>query len=275
MRGALSGCRIVVPESRDLDLFVGMLERHGAATIRCPLVTIHDVEDATPVETWLQRLASGRHDDLIFLTGEGVTRLIGFAHRAGLEEGVLAGMARARKIVRGPKPTRALRAVGLSPELVAEAPTTDGVIATLTGLDLEGRTVGVQLYPGSPDALVQFLTNAGAQADPIQCYRYASDVEDARVSEVIRLMAAGDVDLIAFTSTPQIRRLQEVARQAGLEPELAQAMERTRIAAIGPVTAEAVEKVGWRVSISPPDSFHLKPLITEMIAEFGRQSPAA
>ena len=36
--GDLAGKRILVPESRDLDLFAGMMEQHGAETIRCPLV---------------------------------------------------------------------------------------------------------------------------------------------------------------------------------------------------------------------------------------------
>ena len=34
--GGLEGRRIVVPESRELDLFVSMLERQGATAIRCP-----------------------------------------------------------------------------------------------------------------------------------------------------------------------------------------------------------------------------------------------
>jgi uroporphyrinogen-III synthase len=53
----LQGRRIAVPESRELDLFAGMLERQGAVAIRCPLVSIHDVEDAAPVQVWLKRLA--------------------------------------------------------------------------------------------------------------------------------------------------------------------------------------------------------------------------
>src|SRR5215207_2907238 len=98
MSGALSGRRIVVPESRELDLFVSMLERQGATAIRCPMVTIHDAEDPAPVEAWLRRLAESGHDTLVFMTGEGVVRLLRFARLAGMEEGVVEGMRQATKI---------------------------------------------------------------------------------------------------------------------------------------------------------------------------------
>ena len=43
--GALNKLNILVPESRELDLFAGMLEAHGAKAVRCPLVQIVDLED--------------------------------------------------------------------------------------------------------------------------------------------------------------------------------------------------------------------------------------
>lgn len=154
MGNSLKGRCILVPQSRELDLFASMIEREGAGTLRCPLVAMRDVEDAAPIEQWLGRLSRCEHDDLILLTGEGVTRLIGFACRFGIEREVLEGMRRARKIVRGPKPTRALRNVGLSPEVIADLPTTEGIVEALRRLDLNDRRVGVQLYPESPDTLI-------------------------------------------------------------------------------------------------------------------------
>ena len=268
MAQPLAGRRIVVPETRELDLFAQMLERQGAETVRSPLVSIRDVEDAAPVEAWLRRLAEGAFDDLVLFTGEGVTRLVGFAERAGIKPAVIEGFGRARKMVRGPKPTRALRVVGLAPDLTSEAPTTDGLIATLSGLDLKGRRIGVQDYPDNPGTLVAFLERAGAKPDPVLCYAYASQEDDAKVQSLIRQLEAGEVDLIAFTSSSQIRRLLDVARRAQLEGELRHGMDRTRIAAVGPVTAEAVEKAGWRATIVPQTSFHLKPFVAEIAAAF-------
>ncbi len=126
MGDALIGRRIVVPETRELDVFARMLEQHGAITIRCPMVAINDVVDAAPVVAWLRRFTSDPPNDLILMTGEGLGRLVGFARRAGLEEAFMAALARVRKITRGPKPVRRLRALGLQPDLAAEPPTTAG-----------------------------------------------------------------------------------------------------------------------------------------------------
>jgi len=258
----LEGRRVAVPESRELDLFTRMLERNGAVAIRCPLVSIHDVEDVAPVEDWLGRLIAGEHDILVLYTGEGLTRLLGIAARKGIEADVVAALSRTFVVARGPKPAKVLRGIGLIPDLMAEAPTTAGLMHTLATLDLAGKRVGVQLYPGGEDALSEFLHQAGAQEDKVLCYRYASDEEDGRVLRFIETLVSEAVDLIAFTSTAQVRRLQEVARRFGREAELDAAMRRTLIAAVGPVTAQAVEKAGWPVGAMPEDSFHLKPLVT-------------
>src|SRR5216683_1985472 len=86
---------------------------------------------------------------IVLLTGEGLRRLLAVARRAAIDAPVIAALGRLRTIVRGPKPVRALREIGLAPGLIAQAPTTEGVIATLEGEALTGRRVGVQLYPGN------------------------------------------------------------------------------------------------------------------------------
>lgn len=262
----LGGRRILVPESRELDLFARMLEERGAEAVRCPLVTIRDLDDPAPVEAWLQRLAAGNFDDLVLLTGEGLRRLLGVAQRAGIEAATVAALKRLRTITRGPKPARVLRTLGLAPGIAAETPTTEGVIASLRREALAGRRVGVQLYPGNPNALLlDFLRGAGAAADPVLPYRYASDAEAAQVEDAIRGMAAGTYDAIAFTSTPQLARLQEIAKQRGIEAELRDGLARLRIAAVGPVVASAIEKLGFTVAAMPATSFHMKPLVGALI----------
>jgi uroporphyrinogen-III synthase len=271
MSQRLANLTVLVPESRELDLFAGMLEGEGARTVRCPLVTILDLEDATEAEAWLGRLSGGTFDDLILLTGEGLRRLLGIAGRAGTRDSVVTAIGKLRTIIRGPKPAKALREVGLPPTVSAAAPTTEGVIATLAGLDLKGHTVAVQLYPGNPNApLLEALAAAGATADAIVPYRYASDAETEAVADAIRAMAAGEIDVIAFTSTPQLERLVGVARERGLEAELEQGLGRTRIAVAGPVVGEKIKEMGFAIAAMPESNFHMKPLVNAIAAALGR-----
>ena len=131
----MSGRRIALPESRELDRLAGMLEAEGAETLRCPLLAIKDTPDPGPVQDWLGRFP---FDDLVLYTGEGLRRLHGFARRFDIEAGFLDGLRGARKITRGPKPERALRELGLKSGVRAETPTTEGLIATLSALELRG-----------------------------------------------------------------------------------------------------------------------------------------
>lgn len=151
MAETLQGKRIALAEARELDLLAGMLEREGASVVRCPLVAINDAPDAAPIEAWLGRIIAGKCDDVIFYTGEGMRRLVGFADRAGLKADFIAALKRVRKITRGPKPVKALREQGLEPDLTASAPTTDGLIATLSQQSMSGRTVGLQIYGQDPN----------------------------------------------------------------------------------------------------------------------------
>ena len=221
MTQELSGRRIVVPETRELGQLLRMLEERGADTVPCPMIAIRDTLDAAPVEAWLRRFANGTCDDLVLMTGEGLRRLLGFARRLDLEPAFLAALGATCKITRGPKPVRALREIGLATDLPADEPTTEGVIAALGRQNLRGHRIGVQLYPGNAnERLLKFLEEAGAEADPVLPYVYASEADDARVLAVIAEMAAGQIDAIAFTSAPQVRRFRDVARAFGREEEL-------------------------------------------------------
>jgi uroporphyrinogen-III synthase len=263
----LTGRTIAVPETRELDLFAALLERRGAQVLRCPLVAIRDQPDPQPVLTFLRRFAEGACDDLILLTGEGLRRLHSclVQHEPDLEPAFLQQLAKVRKITRGPKPARALRELGLKPDIAAQVPTTAGVIAALAPIafSLEGRSCGVQLYGDEPNLpLIEFLQRCGAGVLSVAPYRYADSAEDAAVLELLARIEHGGIDAIAFTSTPQVRRLIAV----GGEARVSAALRHTHVAAVGPVVAAALARHGITVQSMPADSFFMKPLTSAIEA---------
>ena len=264
--GPLRGRVIALPETRELDRLATLLEAEGARAWRCPLVAILDAPDAAPVEAWVRELAAGKLDDLVFLTGEGLRRLLATSDRLGLRAEVIAALGRARKITRGPKPARALKDVGLGPDIAAAVPTSRGVMDELAPLDLRGRRVGVQLYGQEPNhELRAFLEGKGAQVSVVAPYIYAPASDAAKVVELVGEMAAGRVDAIAFTSASQIDRLVEVARTNGLDEALAKSWARVRVAAIGPIAAEALRRHGIDPAIQPEKAFVMKRLVSAIV----------
>ena len=274
--GPLAGRTIALPETRELDRLARLLEDEGARTLRCPLVAILDAPDARPVEAWVRALAAGEFDDLIFLTGEGLRRLAAVAARVGLGGEIVAALGRARTITRGPKPARALHDLGLSPTLPAAVPTSRGIIEALEPLDLRGRRIGVQLYGTEPNRpLVEFLERAGARVRVVAPYVYATASDAARVAALIATLADGGVDAIAFTSASQVDRLWQVAREGGLEERLARGLDRVRVAAIGPVVADALGARRTRIDIMPDKSFVMRRLVNAIVEAMGAPPVAA
>ena len=256
---------VALPETRQLNVLAELLERRGASVVRCPMVAILDSPDADSVIGWIRRFIEVPMDLFIIYTGEGVERLLKFADRAGLTDEFVAALARTRKLARGPKPGRALRKVNLKPDIVASAPTTDGVIETLNTLALKGARVGVQLYGSDPnDALMNYLASRSPTVDCVAPYVYASEVDDAQVADLIGRMSTGEIDAIAFTSKSQVDRLRRLARRSGLQHALDTALARMTVAAIGPVVAEQLRGVGVRVDVMPQKAWFMKPLVTEL-----------
>ena len=269
----LAGRTIAIPETREIDIFAAMLERRGARVVRCPLVAIRDAPDPAPVLKWVRELIQGSFDDLILLTGEGLRRIFSCIERnePALKDPFTAALGRLRKITRGPKPARALRELGMKPEIAAEHPTTDGVIASLESLDLKGRRFGVQLYGTEPNRpLVGFLESAGATVSTVAPYVYADAADDAVVLDLLKRIEAREIDAIAFTSTPQVERLFAVASAS----TIVEALKKTVVAAVGPVVADTLAKHGIQARVMPEESFFLKPLTSVLEEALAGNGPA-
>ncbi|MBA6420413.1 uroporphyrinogen-III synthase [Pseudomonas sp. 5Ae-yellow] len=265
----LRGRRIALPESRELDLFADMLTKRGSDVLRCPLVSIHDAPNSAPVLAWMQELIAQPFDQLIFLTGEGLRRMVALAERQGgsLRDDFVTALAPIPKLTRGPKPGAALRNIGLKADRVAVSPTTEGVIETLKAENLAGQRIGVQLYGTDPNLkLVAFLQQAGALVSTVSPYIYADDVEDARVDQLIDALLAAEVDAVAFTSATQVRRLFQIARRREQgDAQLLAALRRLKVAAVGPVVRDELLAYGVQVDLMPESSFFMKPLVRELV----------
>jgi len=266
----LAGKVVAVPEARQLDVLANLLERRGAAVLRCPLVGIVDSPDEAGVVGWIERLVATPTDLVVFYTGEGVQRLVGFARRSGHEKALLAALGRTPKLTRGPKPKRALKALELESEYSATEPTTAGMIETANGIGTQLRRVALQLYSQEQDRqLADYFQQRGAVVDAVAPYAYASKADDERVAALIEELSAGRVDAIAFTSKAQVQRLLELAQKRGLEAALRSGFERTKVAAIGPVVAAELESARIRVDTMPEESYSMKPLVTSVCELLG------
>jgi uroporphyrinogen-III synthase len=275
MADRLNGYRILILETREEAQFSRLLAEQGADVLQCPMFTIHDAPDPAPIEAWIRRFIAAPFDDLVLTTGEGMRRLMKVARRLELERDFIAALASARKFVRGPKPGRALRVIGLEPQVTTEKPTSEGLAEMLSRVDLRGHRVGLQLYPDKDHrALIGAITALGAEVDSVAPYVYDAQAADTNIVTAIDEMARGTIDAIALTSSGQVRRLIEVAQAHGCEDRLREALQRTPIASVGPVVSDELKSRGLRADISPAnDAYFMKPLISAMASALGKSAP--
>jgi len=275
MADRLNGYRILILESREEAQFSRLLAEQGADVVQCPMFTIHDAPDPKPIEAWIRRFIEKPCDDLVLMTGEGLRRLIKVARRMDVEQDFVTALGSPRKFARGPKPGRALREIGLEPQMTTEKPTSEGIAEMLARVDISGHRVGLQLYPDKDHgALIGAITAQGAKVDTVAPYVYDAQAADANIVTAIDEMARGRIDAIALTNLGQVRRLFEVARARQCEAQLRDGLARTPIASVGPVVSEELKSHGLRADISPAnDAYFMKPLISAMAAALGKTPP--
>ncbi len=262
----LDGLTIALPETREIERMAGILQEAGATIFRCPLVALMDPPDFAAVDSWLDEFAKVGFDDLILLTGEGLRRLMARARGLGIFDSVLNQLKQTRKITRGGKPARVLHELGLAPDIAVSPPTSQGVAEALGAFSLHQRRVGLQLYGTDPnDYLVNFLKGAGAHVATVAPYAQAPASDAKLVQDLIGALAAGKIDVIAFTSAVQVDRLWQIGMDSGLESDLRTGLERSRVAAMGPIVAESLQARNVRVDILPKDRFVMKRLTDAIV----------
>jgi uroporphyrinogen-III synthase len=275
MADRLNGYRILILETREEAQFSKLLAEQGADVVQCPMFTIHDAPDPAPVEAWIRRAIDQPFDDLVLMTGEGLRRIMKLARTRGLDQALVAALAKSRKFTRGPKPGKALREISLEAQQTTEKPTTEGVIEMLGKLDLKGHRLGLQLYPDKDhSALTGALSAQGAEVDTVLPYVYDPKVADANIVAAIDDMAEGRIDSIALTNLGQVRRLIEAAKAHGSEAKLHAGLERTLIASVGPAVSGELAAHGLRTDIAPAeDAYFMRPLISAMAAALAEKKP--
>lgn len=275
MADRLNGYRILILETREEAQFSRLLTEQGADVLQCPMFTIHDAPDPAPIEAWIRRAIERPLDDLVLMTGEGLRRLMKVVRRIGVEADFVTSLGNTRKFARGPKPGRALREIGLEPQMTTEKPTSEGVAEMLSKLALSGHRLGLQLYPDKDHAtLIGAIKAQSAEIDPVLPYVYDAQAADANIVTAIEEMARGRIDAIALTSSGQVRRLIEVAQAHKCEAQLRDGLERTPIASVGPVVSDELKAYGLRTDIYPAnDAFFMKPLISAMATTLAKAPP--
>lgn len=264
----LSGRTIAITEHRFEPELTRLIERRGGRVISCPLLEECPVEDLPALDAFVREVIEPGLDMMVFFTGVGFRFLHERAVALGEGEAFLEALRRTRVVARGPKPQSALRKLGLGVDLAPEDPTSEGLLELLGQEDLSGKRVGVQLYGTPNESFCARLESWVARLRTVQVYEYRAVSDTGRVGDFIARLLSGEVDVVTFTSAPQISALFGHAARIGRDEDLVRAMRETlTVAAIGRVTNRALEERGLGARIIPEAS-KMAPMVEAIARHF-------
>lgn len=256
--------RVAILESRLGQQMVELVTKHGGQPFHAPaLAEIPDV-DQSYIAMLVSDLQSRPAKIAIFQTGVGTRALFKATDALGLTEKLLALLANALVVVRGPKPTAALRSRGVRIDLNAKEPfTTAEVLEALQAVPLAGERVIVQRYGMTNVELEEALKVRGAEVIEIPTYRWSLPEDTKPLIELMDALEHSQIDAVAFTNAAQVYNLFAVAEELGRADSLRSSLKRTLVASIGPVSSRALKHFGVTVGLesSPPK---LGPLISAL-----------
>lgn len=113
-------------------------------------------------------------------------------------------------------------------------------------MGLDGRRVVVTRRPEQAGRLAEALRGVGAEVIELPTIRIEPPESWADVDASIRMLAAGEFEWVAFTSANAV---QWFFSRLGCMP--ADALGRTKVAAVGPATRAALEDAGVQVALVP------------------------
>jgi uroporphyrinogen-III synthase len=273
----LWGRTIAFLEARRSAEVAHLVTMQGGTPLVAPALREVPAADPAPLDRWLDRLAAGGFDLVLFLTGVGCQALLDRARDTGRIDGVLAGLAGSRVIARGPKPVHVLKQRDVRVDFVPPEPnTSDELLAELADWDLNAKSVGLQLYGGETPFLQRLragLAALGARVDEVSPYTWAGPADHSAIMGMIDACVTGRVDALAIFSGSQIHNLFAIAEENDRGNALRDALNRPQllVAAVGPVAAEAIRSLGVKVDVKPehPKMGHL---ILALGSAFRRQS---
>lgn len=252
MPGPSTGRTVAITEHRFENEFRTLVERHGATVISCPLLEERPVGNHPELGRFLDHLIAGDLDTMVFFTGVGVRFMAAAAGSRGRLDAFVAALDRLRVAARGPKPRAALRELGRGVDLAPDPPTSAGLLDMFRGVGVRGERIGVQLYGRPNPDFIAGLEAEGAIVTTVHVYDYAPASDRERVLGFIRTLLDADVDVVTFTSAPQVGSLFEAAESAGFSDALAARLNGPiAVAVIGEVAESALARRGIHARIRP------------------------
>ena len=251
----LFGKSIVV--TRKGDQAEGMIERLGelgAEPVFFPVIETVAPEDWATLDEALNNIS--RYDGLIFTSVNGVRF---FFQRLKEIQQDIRNLKNLRVYTIGPKTAGSVRDLGICVDVVPEDFVAESLIESIGKEKITGQRFLIPRAAVAREVLPKTLREMGAQVDIAPAYQ--TILPKPKSDAFSKRLQSGDIDVLTFTSSSTVKNFLELTGKSLFEE-----IKKTRIACIGPITAETAKNAGLNVDILPKE--YTVPALLEAIEDY-------
>ena len=244
------GIVITRPE-RQADDLARLLIAEGAHPIAFPTIKIVPPVSWQELDESIDKLTT--YDWLIFTSANGVQFFFERLREKNKDVRDLKGI---KICCIGPATARQIEDKGIKVDLVPKQFIAEGILQAFTTLDVKGSKILIPRAAKARDVLPEGLKKLGASVDVVTTYQTINS--GRKKEELAALIYDNKVNVVTFTSSSTVTNFMEIMGHDFKLPV------KINVACIGPVTAAAAKKAGFKVDISQ-DEYTMEGLVQSLI----------
>ncbi len=240
---ALQGQRILITRPPEqAAAWIAYFQSLGASTYHCPLITIQPELTSSALHSALERLES--YSYLVVSSTNTVQLLLQALHSK--QRDPRTALAHLRLVAVGPQTSAALATATQQEVVHPEVYQAENLVQMLIEMGIQDQSLLYLRAQGAREVLASQLREAGARVEEVVLYQTQAP-DPASLLPIIHWLENEELDILTFASASAVTHFAEA-----VPLPLWQAVSgRLKIAALGPITAQAVQDKLGQAAILP------------------------
>lgn len=231
-----------------------LIEQRGGVPYYIPAIEIKGLSEFSAVKKFITEMQKQKVDFVIFMSTNGVKYLFSAAESLKQTGELQQGLAKTFVIAIGPRTAQELEAYCVTVSLVPEKYSSEGLIESLQGKDLGGKTVRIPRTTNATPLLTDKLREMSVDVEEVYVYESGLPVDEGLKQRFFEDLVGGRIDAIVFGSGLSAKNIFKMLTEKASMDELCRVIrDKVTTVAIGPTTAQALQELGVRVDVVPED----------------------
>ena len=249
---SLAGKTVAITRpQQDAEETANLVSRLGGKPYIAPIVEVGFSLAAKRALQIRRSIMKKPPDHIVFMSKNGVRALFKMGKNVREKRRLIGILNRIPITAVGPTTHAELAQRGVKSACLPSKYSSQGVLNRLKKIRVKSKNVMLIRTKNPPDFLRTNLLRLGAKVNEVALYESSRPKSDRHPLRLISAILNQEIDVITFTSAGGVNNLFSVAIDHSLEEKLRKGLNKSIVAAVGPVTSKALRKFGVKVSVVP------------------------